>query len=179
MPILNPTANEVFVVRSYKVFQGTVWANNYEIRVTSDSVTTAGLQQAALNIVNAERQFHFDFVEFWKHVISTYVPDSVPYNPLSFISVNTSLNGQRVFSQATEALPFSTCVFVRFTSLTGRPGKRYYRGCLLEQDVGFGPKGHRILPAVRNAIQTALASLLPEVAPTIDLVLAARAPTPT
>ena len=123
MPILNPVANEVFVVRSYKVFQGTVWANNYEIRVTNDSVTTAGLQQAALNIVNAERQFHFDFVEFWKHVISTYVPDSVPYNPLSFISVNTSLNGQRAFSQSQEALPFSTCVFVRFTALTGRPMK--------------------------------------------------------
>lgn len=179
MPILNPTANEVFVIRSYKVYEGNVWANNYEVRVTTDSVTTAGLQQAAINIVNAERQFHLNWVNFWKHTISTYVPDSRPYDPTSFISVNTSLFGQRSDPGTGQTMPLVTCVFARFSSTTGRPGKRFYRGCLTEDDVTFGTKGHAISDARITAIQSALSSLIPEVAPGIDLVLASGTPTPT
>ncbi|WP_204985442.1 hypothetical protein, partial [Escherichia coli] len=175
----NPQANEVFVVRSYKIYGGYSWANNYEIRVTTDSVTTAGLQQAAVNIVNAERQIHYQWVSFYKHTISTYVPDSRPYDPTSFISVNTQLEGQRQYPVGSPGLPLTTCVFVRFTSVTGRPGKRFYRGCLGEDDVQFGTSGHLINSQIRTNIQSVLAGLLPEVAPGIDLVLASGTPTPT
>ena len=179
MPLLAPQPNEVFTVRSYKQYQGNIWANNYEIQVLDQNVTTSGLRQAALNIVNAERQFHFEFVAFIKHVISTYQPDSRPYDPLTFISENTSFSGALSFPTSDDALPFTTCVFVRFVSVSGRPGKRFYRGCLREGEVVYGPIGHEIVQSARNRIETALSPLVGSVSPGVGLVIASGAPQPT
>ncbi|MQJ21673.1 hypothetical protein EI020_24005 [Escherichia coli] len=179
MPLLSPQPNEVYVVRSYKQFESNIWANNYEIQVLDQNVTTAGLRQAALNIVNAERQFHYGYIEFFKHVISTYQPDSRPYDPLTFISEVTSFQGLRAFPGDGSELPLTACVFVRLTSVSGRPGKRFYRGCISEGDVTFGISGNALSSSFRNQVESALSPLVASVAPGIGLVLASGTPQPT
>lgn len=179
MSLLNPQNGEVFVVRSYKQAEGAVWANNYEIQAQADGVTFQDIRDAAVEIINAERQIHFTWVEFWKHTISTYIPDSQPYNPFSFVSVNTQFAGQRPYPQGGTGLPLTQCVFVRFSSTTGRPGKRFYRGCLDEGDVQFGTRGHVIADPRRTAIANSLAPLTTFLVPNVYVVLASGTPTPT
>lgn len=177
MTVENPTQGEVFSVRSYKQYSGTPWANTYEIRCTNDDATRNDLISAALAIVDAERNIHWTGVNFYRVVISTYQPDSRPYNPSAFTTIDTSFQGN--VSLTGDVIPLSNCVFARFTADGGRSGKRFYRGCLAESDVGFGFKGHFILQARRDAIQAAIGVLAGNFAANFEMVLARGNPTPT
>ncbi len=178
MSVENPTSGEVFTVRSYKQYLATQWANTYEIRCTDDDAERSDLVNAALAIVNAERAIHLNFVNFFRAVISTYQPDSRPYNPSSFTTIDFSLQGQ-VSSSGSNSLPLTTCVFARFTAEGGRSGKRFYRGCLTEGDVDFGMKGHFIFQSRRDVIQAAIGALSGIFSPYFEMVLARGTPTPT
>lgn len=178
MSVETPNDAEVFTVRVYKSVVGYGWANTYEVRVTDGSVGRSGLEQAAIAIVNAERQFHFNDVRFDRAVISTYVPDATPYNPSSFLTLTLSVYGQRD-PQSSSWLPLTTCVFARFNAAVGRSGKRFYRGCLNENDVGSAFIGHIIAQGTRNTIQTALNGLAGNFVAGVEMVLARGRPAPT
>ena len=177
MSVENPAQGEVFTVRSYKQYSGVPWANTYEIRCTADDATRSDLVDAALAIVNAERNIHWTGVNFYRVVVSTYQPDSRPYNPSAFTTVDLSLQGN--VSLTGDVIPLSQCVFARFTAEGGRSGKRFYRGCLAETDVGFGFKGHFVLEQRRNSIQAAIGVLAGNFSANFEMVLARGTPTPT
>lgn len=177
MSVEQPGQGEVFTVRSYKQYMNAQWANTYEIRCTDNAATRSDLLNAALTIVNAERGIHLNTINFFRAVISTYQPDSRPYNPSAFTTLDFSLQGQVTFG--TNALPMSTCVFARFTAEGGRSGKRFYRGCLTEGDVDIGIKGHFILQTKRDAIQAAIGVLAGNFSANFEMVLARGTPQPT
>lgn len=177
MSVETPLENEVFTVRTYKSLYGYDWANTYELQVTDASVGRQGLEQAALAIVNAERVFHFTTVNFTRAVVSSYVPDSRPYNPSAFMTINLSLYGQRSRGNS-EVLTLHECVFVRFNAATGRAGKRFYRGCLTEGDVDAVQVAYFINETVRNNIQVAMGQVVPNPAAGVRMVLARGAPQP-
>ncbi len=177
MTLLDPVLGEVFTIRTIKAYEGRVWVNTYEVQVTNDSINTTALRAAAASIVAAERQFHNSWVNFIRYVISTYVPDGQPYDPFSFISEPLALSGQRGFQG--DNLSLTDCVFVRFGSVTGRPGKRFYRGCLQETDVNFGVDGHLLSNAFRTQVTNNLTPLLPGLPAGLQLCLAAGNPAPT
>lgn len=178
MSVQNPQNGEVFSIRTYKRASGYSWANTYEIRVFADGLTTSDLANAAIAITNAERQFHFTFVNFYKTVVSTYVPDTRPYNPVNFTTLTLSLYGQRG-PGGSQLLPLTTCVFARFGTEVGRPGKRFYRGCLHEGDVDGVLVSHFIAQGTRDAIEAALGQIVGVFAPSIELVTARGTPSPT
>jgi len=87
MPINNVLANEVFTVRIYKRLEGQEWANSYEVQATdasSDPTISIGLLRTWL--VGLERSIHLTDVFFDRITISTYQPDSQPYDPTRFVS---------------------------------------------------------------------------------------------
>lgn len=177
MTILEPQLGEVFTIRVVKAYSGSKWANNYEVQVTGAGVTTATLKSAAATIAAAERQFHLNWVGFERYVISTYVPDGDPYNPLTFISEAIGQFGARNVSS--ENLSLSDCFMARFVAPTGRAGRRLYRGVLTEADVVFGVNGHTVLEGVRTFVVGALNGMINSLPEATQLCLASGKPNPT
>lgn len=176
MSILSPELGEVFTIRTVKEYAGKVWVNTYEVQATVDGLSTTALRQAASTIIAAERDFHNSWVNFTRYVISTYVPDGQPYNPLTFITEPVALTGNR--GSVADSLSLTDCVFVRFGAPTGRPGKRFYRGCLQETDVSFGVDGHTLSIPFRTQVTSNLAPLLVGMPSGLQLCLASGSPNP-
>ncbi len=131
MTVSNITNGEIFVVRTYKRAAGLVWGNNYEVRATQDvPFAQTALQDLVNRLVNLERRIHRPEVTIDRAVISTYQPDSTPYNPDTFTSLPVEIAGQNVGGG--ESLPVEYCTFVRRVVTTGRTGKLLYRGSLAE-----------------------------------------------
>ena len=84
---------EVFTVRSYKQYVGFAWANNYEVEATQDiSNPSTELEFLANRIVELEKNLHLAGITIDRVTISTYVPDSLPYNPNNVATFPFSVN---------------------------------------------------------------------------------------
>jgi len=155
MTVTNITQNELFTIRVYKRSAGLVWGNTYEVQATQD---VAFAQTAVLDlvnrIVNLERRLHRPEVVIDRVVFSTYVRDSVPYNPLSFTTIPVNQNGNN--SSGGESLSIEYCTFVRRVVESGRTGKLLYRGSLAEDWVTTQGLRAVLTPAYRNATQASL-----------------------
>lgn len=172
---------EVFTVRTYKVFGEYGWANTYEIaaREEAESNNLTFWQDIADRFVALEREFHLSFVQFDRVVISTYVPDGQPYNPLSFTAFPYNVNG--LANPDSDILPAEACLYVKRDALFGRDGRLLYRGCLHETFTTSGFPRHTLLPARLTQIQGAFNSFYTSftTGTPFDLVMASGAPLPT
>ena len=143
---------EIFTVRSYKQHVGFAWANNYEVEATQDiSNPSTELEFLANRIVELEKNLHLAGIIIDRVTISTYVPDSLPYNPNNVATFPFSVTSTR--PAPAEVLPLELCLFVRRNVNFGRDGRLLYRGCLHEGDMsasGFRPL---ITPAAVNSLQ--------------------------
>jgi len=134
MTVTNITNGELFTVRIYKSFGALQWANNYEVRSTQDvPFAQTAIIDLVNQLVNLERPLYPDYIRLDRAVVSTYQPDSRPYNPDTFTTIPINLQGTATFT--TESMPVEYCIFVRRVVASGRPGKLLYRGALQESDV--------------------------------------------
>ena len=175
MPVNNILANEVFTVRIYKRLEGQEWANSYEVQATdasSDPTISIGLLRTWL--VGLERSIHLTDVFFDRITISTYQPDSQPYDPTRFVSFPIFEQGQR--ARSGDALSLAICLFVRREPGFGRAGKLLYRGALQEADVAGYRSG--LLTASTNALQNAINTARNARPQFWRLVMASGTPTP-
>jgi hypothetical protein len=125
---------EVLTVRSYKQFGGYTWANNYEVEATQDIPNPAtSLEFLAQRIALLERDLHIQGAIIDRVTISTYVPDSLPYNPDNLATFPFSLPAVRTGQG--NAMPLEVCLFVRRNVNFGRDGRLLYRGCLIDQEI--------------------------------------------
>jgi hypothetical protein len=143
---------EVFTVRSYKQYVGFAWGNNYEVEATQDIPNpSTELEFLANRIVELEKNLHIVGVIIDRVTISTYVPDSRPYNPNNVATFPFSVMATR--PGATEVLPLELCLFVRRNVNFGRDGRLLYRGCLLESDMSAAAFRPLITNAAVNSFQ--------------------------
>jgi len=142
MTLRNIQRGEVLSVRVYKQYVGFLWANNYEIQATIDIASPeTSLQQVADRIVTLERSLHISGVIIDRVVVSSYAPDSLPYDPDTLATFPYSATATRS-PQGNDVLPLELCLFVRRNTSFGRDGRILYRGCLSEGDMtasGFRP----------------------------------------
>lgn len=141
--LLNPSASSLeegvsstrFIIRVFKELIGgsQQWANTYEL--VADALTTVASVIPALAAIAAfERAIHYNFVQFDRATISTWTPDSKPYNPLTFLTVPfADVSGERV--PTGDKQPLKMVLWAEKVAGVGRNGKCFYRGCLLESDV--------------------------------------------
>jgi len=175
------SAGEVFTVRTYKTFGQYAWANTYEIaaREDAESNNQAFWLDIADRFIALEREFHLSTVLFDRVVISTYVPDGLPYDPVTFTSFPYSVLGNA--NPTSDLLPADACLYVRRNALFGRDGRLFYRGCLHEAFVESGFPRHTITAARQTQIQGAFnawyTSFRTETV--FDAVLARGVPVPT
>ena len=142
MSVTAVQANELFVIRTHKFHvqnPAITWVNNYEVQAVDAAQGTEALVVAMQGIVAFERAFHLPLTAFDRVVISTWLPDSQPYNPDNLMTLQ--LNGARgtrsTGSNSTldERQPLEAVLWAHRSSLSGRAGKMFYRGCLVEMDV--------------------------------------------
>jgi len=126
------------------------WVNSYEFKAT-----VAGAEGELLTLGNVlidfEKAFHRDTVQFTQFTISTWEPDSVPYDPLAFISVPLSTAG--TVGPVGDNLSLDKALSVARVPLSGRFGHIFYRGVLNEADTE-APAGRSILTDLASTNST-------------------------
>jgi len=134
MTLTNIRQGDVLTVRVFKQFAGYSWANNYEVEALQDlSNPVVSLEALVTRIANLERPLHISSVIIDRATVSTYVPDSLPYNPNTLATFPLSILATRTITSG--ALPLEICLFVRRSVNFGRDGRLLYRGVLSEADV--------------------------------------------
>jgi hypothetical protein len=108
------------------------WANNYEL-YSADGGETDALTDAAALIVDFEKRIHHNYVIFENARISTWIPDSKPYDPEAF--VNVPLTGAGATTPLADPVALTVTLSVVRQVNVGRLGHVFYRGCLLENQV--------------------------------------------
>jgi hypothetical protein len=158
MTVTNIAQGELFTVRIYKRYGSLFWANNYEVRASQDApFAQTAISDLVDRIVALERQLHIPQVAFDRAVVSTYVRDSVPYNPEAFTTIAISGQGTNDLGQG-EPVSLEHCLFVRRVTQAGRPGKLLYRGCLTEGGVTTIDLRAHITPGFVTTLQGRLNS---------------------
>lgn len=152
------TTGERFVARIYKRLTTNpdqVWVNTYEMvaRVgAADGITASRNALGAL--VDWEQRFHLQTVQFYRSVMSTWLPDSEPYNPYNLLVDDFDpVSGARVVG-TNDPMALNVGLSVRRDVLAGRQGRAFYRGVLTEGDV-IAPAGSYVLtPEARASLQS-------------------------
>jgi len=129
------------VIKSHHNNPSDRWVNNYEF-IAQDAGTEGDLLALGVQLVNFEKAIHLNLVDFKQMSISTWEADSVPYNPLTFIS--TPLVGTGAVGEVTGMEPLNECLSVARVCSSGRFGHIFYRGALDGAEV-FAPTGKAAL----------------------------------
>ena len=155
MPLQYVTNGEVFTVRVYKLFNQFRYANTYEIVAKADANATneAYWKNVADQFVDLEKDIHLTFIQIDRVVISSYVPDGLPYNPTSFISIPYNVYGTSNIS-GFDIVPANMCMIVRKNVIFGRDGRNFYRGTMTEAHMVGGFPEATLSDARRNDVQT-------------------------
>jgi hypothetical protein len=135
MSVVSFVADDRFTIRIVKALATNPdnrWANSYEA-VASDASTTGDLVALTNAIVAFEKSIHQNGVQFLSALISTWEPDSVPYDPESFYTL--PLTGTGGVGVVSDIEPLNTCLSVARVASSGRTGHLFYRGVLQEGDV--------------------------------------------
>jgi hypothetical protein len=150
----------VFQIDVQKDLGGEFWANVYY-------VSCASLSQAESTFstfLAFEQSFHYSQVHFNKLRASTLTE-----NDFQFVSSAVDENGTL---EATVAInPLFDAIRTDLNVAVGRPGRKYYRGCLQQTD--WGELGF-IDPAQRTLITTAVSDLITDLATLGDFTLVQR-----
>src|SRR5262249_28888061 len=97
MSVVSPGAGESFIVRVWKSLTtnpAVRWANTYECRFNAAG-SEANLITFANRCVDFEIALAVETSYFLYYTISTWLPDSHPYNPDAFVSVPINGPGAR------------------------------------------------------------------------------------
>lgn len=138
-------ADDLFVVRVVKSLTtnpSNKWVNSYEIKAL-ESGTVGVLLTFGEILVDYEQALHSELVAFDRLTISTWEPDSVPYDPTAFVSVPLTDLGLRS-SVPNEVEPLGMAWRVNRQASSGRFGNIFYRGAMYENEVN-APAGIPVL----------------------------------
>jgi len=117
------------------------WANSYEFQSTGpgDDVTLSTL---ADQLILFEQGLHRPYVQFSHVLISTWEPDSKPYNPFVFISYPVVAVG--TVPATSDQISLDKALSVARVPTAGRFGHLFFRGGLTEEEV-TAPTGKTVL----------------------------------
>lgn len=145
MSVLGYDPDDLFVVRTIKHLTANPsnkWANSYEFQAV-DAGATETLLTLASALITWEAAIHTEAVTFDRVIVSTWQPDSVPYDPAAFLSTTVTQLGLRS-DVPNEVVPIGEALRVTRQVSSGRFGNLFYRGALFENEVSQ-PAGIPIL----------------------------------
>lgn len=134
MTVLEFTTNTRFVyriIKHYTTNPSRQWGNTYEA-VSNASGDLTALQVLGSALVTFETNLHNTYTKFDRLIISTWEPDSKPYNPASFFTEELAVSGTR--DTVGELEPITCCLSIVRQPTSGRLGHLFYRGVLSQGD---------------------------------------------
>lgn len=147
MSYVLPIVGEGFrlsVVKSLVANPAVKWRNTYEGIVSEGFIISSSqfLDEWALACIAFEQDIHLTGVAFESYTISTMAEDGSPYNPDTFVTkpVAAGTYGSRAAGTSSDSLPLRVALYAKRHVASGRQGKLFYRGVLLESDV-LAPAG--------------------------------------
>jgi hypothetical protein len=135
----------LYRVKIYKSFKGRAgaanqWSNEYAIE-SNDALDGSAIVTAVMKLVNFEKGFHLQNINFMRAVLSTYARESSRSDPTAFRVIELTGTGGADLPTTTETNILAICLRVKFGAVTGRGGQKYYRGCVTEAMVTAGTDG--------------------------------------
>lgn len=164
MSVLSYVAGDVFRLRIYKYHfnnPGVKWSNEYNLVANVAGDVTAW-EQVVTDFVTWERNLHSSLIVFDRAIVSTYSPDSDPYNGDEFVTINLNLPGL-VGTGEDQLVDLRQVLFVAKEAAAGRQGRLFFRGVLIEADL-TAPSGTAVISSqnrIDGLMTTALQSLTP------------------
>jgi len=165
----------LYNVRVFKslVSQPTVrWANSYEIESGAAPLESGDIVQLSDELVAAEKLLHLTTVKFDRVVTSTWVSDSVPYNPDNLKTLEYAEAGS-VSIGADEREALDTVLFVKRLADFGRSGKLFYRGCLLDNQVDTNSGELSLTSAATTSLNARIVAFKAAIVTTLPLMVMA------
>lgn len=144
MSVVDFIGSDKFIIRTIKSLStnpSNKWANSYEF-IAVDAGSESDLLTLADAVVQFERALHHDVVQFEEALISTWEPDSKPYDPTVFVSVPLAVGG--TIGPVGDMLGLNSCLSIARVASSGRFGHLFYRGVLEEVQVA-APAGFTVL----------------------------------
>lgn len=137
MAAISITDGDEFLVTVHKSLVAApdrIWVNTYELRAFSDDADGTAWTPFCAAIVLYEQAIHLNTVSIDKVTVSTWQPDSNPYDPSKFFTLEFNAVGTLTHS-GTDVLSLEHTLNVTRQAHSGRNGKLMYRGCLTEGDI--------------------------------------------
>jgi hypothetical protein len=180
MSVLAIVEGDRFIYRIYKHHDNNpdnLWVNSYEA-VATESDDGTNLLQLATKLVDFEKAMHMVAIDFDRFTISTWEADSVPYDPLNFMSI--AITGSGAVGETNGMLPLNTCLSVARVATSGRFGHIFYRGALDQAEVD-NPAGKLVFQdseEIQSRIDAALTAsslsenlgIAPEISPHLRMI---------
>lgn len=141
------------VLEIEKVLNGEYWVNRYFL-----STSLGDSASAAADILEVERDIHYTPITFTKMSMRT-----VAEGDFDYVTAVLNVPGLNSIGAGDTVLPLFNVVRVDLGAATGRPSRKYYRGCLTKA----GISGMDIASATLTALLSATAPL-PSVAALCD-----------
>lgn len=154
-------------VRLYKRAVGNPdfeWVNTYELHLGAPLNDWAEMSNMLDAFVLAERQIHYNVVEYTRATVSTWVPEdpAAGYDPYSF-AVKEFSAGEHLGARdpsSINMLPRNAVLSVRRQVVTGRSGRVFYRGALNEGEVTAGTSlDWQLTSGAKTTIDTILGTI--------------------
>jgi len=160
MTVLTFVTNDRFVfrfIKHYSTNPSRQWSNTYEaLAETSGALGDLLVLGSALELF--EKTMHNTATVFDRMVISTWSPDSKPYDPDTFYTAALTGNGTR--DTIGELEPITACLSIARQPSSGRLGHIFLRGVLSQNDTS-APAGITVLndlDAMDTELQAAITS---------------------
>lgn len=162
MTVVTYAQGDNFIFRIFKRAVGDnsiKWSNTYEVTARAAGSTT-DLEALVAKLISMERTIHYNTVQVYRTSVSTWVPDSHPYNPLEFLTNEADFGvGLRTPSQI---LPLEVCWHVARDAKVGRPGKIFYRGAVDGTEVQASGRAYSFVDeeAMQDVIDAAVTNAI-------------------
>jgi hypothetical protein len=115
------------------------WSNSYEF--VSSQTSPSALIGLGNQLIVAEKKMHLPNVEFLQFRIATHAIEPSPfYDPSAFTTIPVEGIGSRAVT-GTDPLDYNVCFVVQRVPASGRAGRLFMRGCLVELDVNSNADG--------------------------------------
>jgi hypothetical protein len=132
---LNPQSGEVLKVTVVKNHVNDVsdkFVSGYEFQAKVQDLGPLGVENLVDAVVLFEKAMARNTIEFDRAVVSTWVEEPGGYDPSQFVVFDLGGFGDLV---PADDLPLEACLLVRREVSSGRQGRLFVRGFLIEQDV--------------------------------------------
>lgn len=122
----------VHCVKHLKTNPSLEWSNTYDFKVL-DAASGTLFTYMMDAVLNFEQVITLNTVHFTEIRVSTFLPDSKPYNPEAFMAHAVDVDGAN--GTASDPLPIGYAWLIERLTATGRLGKLFLRGVNLEGEV--------------------------------------------